>query len=118
MKAVYVAIGVVCIAVLASANIPSGPPTPPKPKTVCGGYTAMPHSERIQQWVNTLQSGLIKNPELAEEVWVCVMDYQKMVVTDKFVFDVCTDDPNADFEPVVFKGLEYHLDQCGIGIER
>lgn len=103
----------------ASGSIPTGPPsTSPKTTTECEYYTAQTRTDRIQQWINTLQSGLIKNPELPQEVWTCVQDMQKILVTDQFVYNVCLDDPNAPFETVVFKALEQHLDQCGIGIER
>lgn len=116
-------VGIIIAAVLfvapSRANIPpTNAPKGSQATTECEYYTAQTRMDRIQQWVRTLQSGLIKNPGLAQEVWTCVQDMQKILVTDQFVYNVCSDDPNAPFEPVVFKALEQHLDQCGISIER
>jgi hypothetical protein len=119
MRIAYLVVGIVLLAVLASANIPRNPtPEPTVPQTACESYTATSDMDRAQQWIATLQSGLIKNPELSQEVWLCVMDVMKIDETDRFVFTACKADPRAPFEPVVFKALEHHLDQCGIGIER
>jgi hypothetical protein len=121
MRAATLVIVIAFAAILASANIPPGPPTAtttPEPETECDNYVAVSLQDRTQQWITTLQSGLIKNPDLPQETWTCVMDLDKIMVTDQFVFDVCTKDSHAAFTPVVFKALEYHLAQCEISIER
>lgn len=102
----------------ASGNVPPNGAQLPSPQTECEKYVATAPQVRIQQWIATLQMGLTKNPELGQPVWECVMEFDKILVTDRFVLNACTDDKHSQFEPVVFKALEGHLDQCGISIQR
>ena len=102
----------------AIGNVPPGPHTIPKVQTECESYTSQAGMDRLQQWITTLQSGLLKNPQLEQDVWECVMDMEKVIVTDKWVYEVCKTAPDAKFEDTVFKALVVHLDFCGISVQR
>ncbi len=109
-------LAVIGIVSYATANIPPGRHiTEPEP-TLCSEYLAAPSSDRIKQWIYTIEQGLIGNPELSQGVWDCVLDLYKMSETDQFMVRVCKADPNTDFNDLAFRALSAHLDKCEIRI--
>jgi hypothetical protein len=102
----------------ASGSIPPLGAIKPELKTACDEYIATPYTTRIDQWINTFQSGLMKNPELEQDVWTCVMDLYKMSETDQFMLSECRINTNTPFNDLAFKALSVHLDKCGIGVSR
>ncbi len=100
-----------------SANIPSRPHTSvpePVPETKCEEYLATLSSDRIDQWITTIQIGLNKNPQLPIEAWSCVLDIYKMSETDQFMLRRCRDNMNTSFEDLAFEALEQHLKLCDL----
>lgn len=119
MKIASVAIAIVLLALLASANIPSGPTTSiPEPTTKCSEYIATPSSDRIDMWIATMQQGLMNNPDLEQSVWICVMDIYKMSETDQFMLRACKADVHTPFEDLAFKAVAGHLAKCEVEIRR
>ena len=102
------------------ASIPSGLHTsiPEPPPTRCDEYSATPATERMDDWIYTLQQGLRSNPVLALDVWDCIMDTYKVAETDQFMLRLCREKPNAAFNDLAIEALSAHLDQCGIGIKQ
>jgi hypothetical protein len=119
MRTIPLLVILVALAVLASANIPPGLHNIEPTVTLCTDYTATGPAERMDDWLNTLQNGLMSNPELAETVWECVMDTYKVAETDQLVLRACRENVlGTTFKDIVFKALETHLEQCGIAIKR
>jgi hypothetical protein len=123
MKIATLIILVAILAVIASANIPPGlhtslPEPEPTYSTKCEEYLDTQPTDRIDQWIVTFRAGLMNNPELEQEVWVCVMDLYKMAETDQFMVRACRENPKVPFEDLAFKALAGHLDKCEVGITR
>lgn len=113
---ILMALFVVLVSAHALGSIPDRGQS--EPTTECGKYLAELPTARMDQWVRTFQSGLIKHPELGPEVWQCVMDIYKMAETDQFMVRECRKNTDAPFNELAFKALSVHLDQCGIGVNR
>lgn len=102
------------------AAIPTGLHTSiPEPSlTKCEKYIATHAMERMDDWIYTLEQGLLSNMQLGQDVWECVMDTYKVAETDQFMLRSCRANPNATFKDLALDALAEHLDQCGLGFER
>lgn len=106
---------------LAGADIPyveaSIPPigtiSKPEPETKCENYIATDFMRRVETWLYTFQTGLLKSPDIETDMWECIMEMENIVATDDFVLTACTNDPNAKFITLARKALDRHLDLCG-----
>lgn len=109
------------LAFFASVMLVGAPPTTQpaltKIKTICEIYVSISVTERSALWVKKFTSDMDENPEVSPSTLECLLDrYSIESSVDNFVFEACTEDPEAPFDLLALKAMGAHLEQCGIAV--